>query len=247
MRSVSFVIGAIIAAAAWAPAQPLQTFRIIPVVGHWTTAAEGGDTIVTADGARWDGTSGPDLAALGRRLFTAPDAAFTTTMAPATAFPFAVVDNIPSFSEGTLRGRFKLIGGASDQIAGLAFGLQPNGDYYYVRYNTKDGNLAVWQFSGGKRSVLQHGAHHAQLRLNQWHELVVTVDGRRVRGEMKGGFTVAYELPGPVAGRVGLWAKRDAVTAFTGVSAVRQPGPDAGPVRPTGGQRGAGSTPPPSS
>jgi len=31
---------------------------------------------------------------------------------------------------------------------------------------------------------------------------------------MEGGFSVEHELPQPVSGRLGLWAKRDAVTAF---------------------------------
>ncbi|MBA3887903.1 MAG: hypothetical protein H0X67_19580, partial [Acidobacteria bacterium] len=50
--------------------------------------------------------------------------------------------------------------------------------------------------------------------LDTWHDLTITLDGRRVRGEMAGGFLVAYELPRPVTGRIGLWTKRDAVTAF---------------------------------
>lgn len=213
MRTVAAVAGCLVAAVSLA-ATPPPTFVITPVVGHWETVTDDGAPAALADGTKWDGTSGPDLRALASALFTTPHEAFARNMDPATAFAFAVVAGVDDFSGGTIRGRFKLIGGASDQIAGFAFGLQPNGDYLYVRYNTKDGNLAVWEFVDGKRNVLKHGEHHAQIPLGAWHELVITVDGRRVRGEMAGGFRVEHELPRPVSGRLGLWAKRDAVTAF---------------------------------
>lgn len=37
-----------------------------------------------------------------------------------------------------------MIGGKSDQVAGILFGLSPQGEYYAARYNTKEGNLAIW-------------------------------------------------------------------------------------------------------
>jgi hypothetical protein len=213
MRTVAAAAGCLVAAVSLAATEP-RTSVITPVVGHWDTVTDEGAPAAVADGTKWDGTSGPDLRALARALFTTPHEAFARNMDPAAAFPFAVVAGVDDFTGGTIRGRFKLIGGASDQIAGFAFGLQPNGNYYYVRYNTKDGNLAVWEFVDGKRNVLEHGEHHAQIPLGQWHELVVTVDGRHVRGEMAGGFRVEHELRRPVSGPIGLWAKRDAVTAF---------------------------------
>jgi hypothetical protein len=213
MRTTAAVAACLMAAASLAAGQARPSV-IVPVVGHWVTAVEDGEPVAIADAREWDGESGPDLAALARTLFTAPHDAFARNMDAATAFPFAVVAGVDDFSGGTIRGRFKLIGGASDQIAGFAFGLQPSGDYVYVRYNTKDGNLAVWEFVDGKRRVLTHGKYHAQIPLGAWHELVITVDGRRVRGDMAGGFSVEHELPHAVSGRLGLWAKRDAVTAF---------------------------------
>lgn len=197
---------------------------IVPVVGHWETLVEDGAPAIIADARKWDGRSGPDLAAVSRQLFGAPQAAFAANMDAATAFPFAVVAGVDNFNGGTLRGRFKLVAGESDQIAGFAFGLRPNGDYFYVRYNTKDGNLAVWEFVDGKRNVLKHGEHHAQLLLGEWYEVMIRVKGRHVRGEMNGGFTVEHELPRAIDGRIGLWAKRDAVTAFRWPLVV--PGPD---------------------
>jgi hypothetical protein len=206
------LLAAALAGVACAPQIPESP--ILPVVGHWEVVTEDGEVAVVADARKWDGASGPDLVSVARRLFPKPDTAFAENMHPATAFAFAALLRDADFRDGTIRGRFKLVGGESDQIAGFAFGLQPNGDYHYVRYNTKDGNLAVWEFVGGKRHVLKHGEHHAQIPLDTWHELVITVDGRLVRGEMAGGFLVEHELPRPVTGRLGLWAKRDSISRF---------------------------------
>ena len=54
------------------------------------------------------------------------------------------------------------------QTAGIVFNLQPTGDYLFVRYNTKDGNAALWSYSGGQRRVIAHGEVHEQLPLNVW-------------------------------------------------------------------------------
>lgn len=215
MRTRALAIAIAVAAAVAAVAAQNVDAPVVPLVGHWESGVDGGEPIVTADARKWDGKSGPDLPALGRRLFTSPSDVFASNLAPSTAFPVAVVPALDSFTGGTLRVRFKLIAGQSDQTAGLVFGLKPTGDFHYVRYNTKDGNLAVWEFTKGERKVLQHGAHHAQLPLDAWHELTVRVTGARVTGEMKGGFSVEHQLPAPVSGYVGLWAKRDAVTSFS--------------------------------
>ena len=161
------------------------------VVGPWTAIVDDGPAI-KVDGETWNA-------------------------AEAGPFPIAAWSGTSSFTTGTLRVRFKMIGGKSDQNGGIVFGLQPSGDYYFVRYNTRDGNVAVWEFANGARSVLAHGEAHRQLPMNEWHELVVVVSegGRTIAGSVAGqGLTVEHRLTKPASGRVGVWTKRDAVTAF---------------------------------
>lgn len=76
--------------------------------------------------------------------------------------------------------QFKLVAGASDQTAGVVFDLRSNGEYLYVRYNTKDGDLALWKYADGERHLIVHGTGKGQLSLGAWHELVVTVRGREL-------------------------------------------------------------------
>ena len=207
---------AALAAATLLTAQAPPPLEIVTVAGRWVDGVEDGRAVVRSDPGGWDGATGPDLDAVARLLFKEPRPVFAKNSAPATAFPLAVVRSVEGFSGGALQVRFKLIAGPSDQTAGLAFAIGPTADYFYVRYNTKDGNVAVWEFVDGARRVLAHGTEHAQLPLNVWHRLSVRVDGRRVQGAVAGtSLAVAHELPREVSGRVGFWTKRDAVSAFT--------------------------------
>ena len=186
------------------------------VVGHWTDTTLDMPAIV-ANGEAWSGQHPrPELEQASQRLFGAVSDSFVSNTSAEGAFPFAVATGVDSFTSGSLSTKFNLIGGKSDQIAGVLFGLRPSGEYYYVRYNTKDGNVALWQFANGQRKVIKHGDVHKQLPLGTWHELVVQVTGRNVRGHIASDTTISVEhtLDVDPAGRVGVWVKRDAITGF---------------------------------
>lgn len=195
---------------------PPQTTGLTGVVGHWADTAVGMPALV-ANGEQWSGQSArPDLERASRSLFGSVNDSFIANASAPGAFPFAVATDVDAFSAGTLRAQFNMIGGKSDQIAGLLFGLRPSGEYYYIRYNTKDGNVALWEFANGERRVIKHGEVHKQIPLGTWHELVVEMRGRQVRGYIAGDSTISVEhtLDAEPTGRVGVWAKRDATTAF---------------------------------
>jgi hypothetical protein len=177
-------------------AQP-RPLEIVPIVGHWETGTDGGEPMVTADARKW-------------RVDQAE-----------TRFPLAAVKSVDTFSSGVLTVKFKLIGGESDQIAGIAFGISPASEYYYARYNTKDGNVALWRFAAGERHRLLDGTEHVQLPLNTWHELRVEVRGNRVVAAVNDALRIEHVLAAPVSGRVGFYTKRDSITAFKGFTLTR--------------------------
>jgi hypothetical protein len=168
------------------------------VAGVWTVTAEQGAPVVTHDGTKWSGAPG---------------------------FPLALFDPPAPFQSGTARVRFRLMGGSDDYSAGLVFGHAPDSTYYYVRYNTKDGNVALWRMDGPTRSVIKHGEVHEQLEKQAWHELVLVVEGARIRASVNGRLHVEHTLDTPPSGLLGLWTKPDATSAFTGwqVSPARAP------------------------
>lgn len=198
-----------------------QSRSLIPVIGHWT---RGADSAMTVDGSKWSGTTtSAELDRASRQLFGAVNADFARNGAAPGAFPLAVSPDIANFTSGTLRVQFNMIGGASDQNAGIVFNLGPTGEYLYARYNTKDGDLALWKFVNGERVLIVHGTGSAKLALNQWHELVVQVRDRKVSASIAGNSALALEhtLDAAPSGKVGVWVKRDAVTAFKGLVVQR--------------------------
>ena len=189
-RAAAVAVLACLPAVGMAQAEAPAPLAIDPIVGHWETTTESGDIVVTADARKWK-----------------------TGKADAP-YPLAAVRGIENFSEGVLSVKFKLIAGESDQIAGIAFGISPRAEYYYGRYNTKDGNSALWRFENGARRRLLDGREHEQLPLDTWHDLRVEVRGTRVITTVNGRLRIEHTLPAPVSGRVGFYAKRDSVTAF---------------------------------
>ena len=186
------------------------------VVGQWSSYADAEPAIVT-DGAQWRGvTERAALMPIARQLFVDVTDEFITNATSPNAFPIAIDRTTRSFVGGTLRVQFKLISGPTDQSAGIVLGLQPSGEYRFVRYNTKDGNIALWGFSGGERRVIAKGAGVKQLVLGTWHELVVRVENRDIIATVTGHpeLNARFSLDTSVSGRVGIWAKRDVVTAF---------------------------------
>jgi len=186
-KAAAVVLLAGLPALAFAQQAPLA---IEPIVGHWETTSEGTDPVVVADARKWKAEKAE---------------------AP---FPLAAVRGIANFTGGVLSVKFKLIAGESDQIAGIAFGISPQAEYYYARYNTKDGNAALWRFENGARRRLLDGMEHEQLPLDTWHELRVEVRGTRVITTVNGKLRIEHTLPAPASGRVGFYTKRDSVTAF---------------------------------
>ena len=201
-----------------------QAMGLTGIVGLWTAVNDGGPAL-QIDGAKWSGTT--DLAqarSLGQALFGSASDTFVANVTAAGAFPIAVSRDVASFTGGTLRVQFRMVAGESDQTAGVVFNLQPSGEYFFLRYNTKDGNLALWAYRDGQRARVKDGENHAQLPMKVWHALTVTIAGTKVTAAIPAAkLSFEHTLDRPVSGRVGLWTKRDSVTTFREFAASATP------------------------
>lgn len=227
LKVVTALIGmaAVAAAAGWpVQAQPTGRVGVVGVVGQWIEEKDGADAAVRVNGVPGTVPAAAEIEKSAATLFGKLDPAFAANAGSANAFSLGVLSNVPRFTEGTFRARFKLVSGGSDQTAGLVFDLEPSGEYLYARYNTKDGNLALWRYAKGNREVIAHGEQHLQLRLDTWHELAVTIAGTRLTVDANNGaLRFEHPLPEPVDGRIGFWTKRDSVTLFKDVRVTPRP------------------------
>ena len=192
--------------------------RFLAVVGDWIVAAdERGKPLLQVDGRQWiKGQPSAGLAANARKIYGSRHEEFIDSVKAYAYFPYAVAKDIPSFSNGEISTRFRLLGGQLDQCAGILFNLKPNGDYLTVRFNAKEDNLVLWTFRNGTRSFVKKGSHDVHLGMNEWHDMKVAVDGTKLRGYLDGELLIEYTLAEPVSGRVGVWSKTDSVSQFDG-------------------------------
>jgi hypothetical protein len=187
----------------------------VAMAGNWVIAEDEGQKVVMVDGRTWTTGSPPlQLDQKAAMLFPATAAGFASRVASGLKFPFAVARDVPEFAEGEITVRFKLVSGESDQFASILFGLQPNADYLGLRYNTKDGNVALWRVKDGERERILDGSTHLKIPLGEWRQLRLVVRGAGVEGYIDDQRVLTHTLAQPARGRIGLWAKADSVTAY---------------------------------
>lgn len=187
----------------------------VVLAGNWTVRSEADGPVLRVDGSSWKvGTAPKSLPDKAAALFPASAAAFEKRVLAGLQFPYGVVRQIDRFSDGELSVDFRLVGGESDQFASLLFGLTDDANHYAYRYNTKDGDTALWKVVDGQRERLHHGGIPVKVALGEWHTLRLRIAGTQLTGWVDGTQALTFTLPSPVTGRVGLWSKADSVTDY---------------------------------
>ena len=182
---------------------------VVPVVGYWGIADDGGNKVLVIDGRRWrQGEPSANLADKARSLYGERYAEFLDSVQAYAFFPYAVVKVVDNFAEGEVSLRFKALSGRIDQAAGIVFGLKPNGDYLALRANPLENNLVLWQFLRGKRSSVKW-IRNTPTPSGAWQTLRLKVAGRKVEGYIGDRLYLQHDLDQPVSGRVGIWSKAD--------------------------------------
>lgn len=193
----------------------VEPSSFVVMAGHWIIHDEGRDRILRVDGTEWKpGTPPSSLLIKAMRLFPSQSLAFAERVKAGLQFPFGVEPSVETFADGEIQVDFRLIGGASDQFASILFGLNADADHYAFRYNTKDGDTALWKVVNGQRERIHHGGVHIDVPLNEWRTLKMRVRGAEITGWVNDTQALQFTLPAPVSGKVGLWSKADSVTDY---------------------------------
>jgi hypothetical protein len=186
--------------------------RFLAVVGDWSIVADEGKNVLLVDGRAWKrGQPAGGLADKARSIYGARHEEFIDNVKAFAYFPYAVATGVEDFHDGEISLRFKLLGGALDQCAGILFNLKPNGDYLAVRFNGKEDNLVLWTFDKGKRSFVKKGEKDVHIPYKEWHSMKIAVHGTRLEGYLDGEKLLDYTLAAPVSGKVGVWSKTDSI------------------------------------
>jgi hypothetical protein len=127
-------------------------------------------------------------------------------------FPLMIYDE-ESFGDFTLSTRFKIVEGEVEQIAGVAFRLQDERNFYYVRASALSGTFYFFKVVDGLRGP-PIGVN-IPVPKGVWHDLSIECRGTRIRVLFNGkeGFP-PLDDKSFASGKIAFWTKSDAVSYF---------------------------------
>lgn len=109
--------------------------------------------------------------------------------------------------------RFKTVAGAVEQMAGIAFRIQDERNYYVLRASSLGNTLRFYKFVDGVRS--EPIGPDVTIPRGEWHALAVECKGNQIRCFLNGREAMPALNDGSFSqGYVGLWTKSDAVSHF---------------------------------
>jgi hypothetical protein len=127
-------------------------------------------------------------------------------------FPLFIYDG-ETFKDFKFTTRFKIVGGAVEQMAGIVFRFQNASNFYVVRASALGHNVRFYKMVNGLRGAPI--GPQLDISTNTWHTLAVQCHGNELA------FWYDDQLLMPplqdntfAGGRVGFWTKSDAVSYF---------------------------------
>ena len=137
--------------------------------------------------------------------------------------PLLIWDAEP-FQDFTVTTRFRIVSGEVEQMAGIAFRVQDEKNYYYIRANAKDQNVAFLRYVEGE--LIGPVSLPAAVRRGDWNQLTVECRGTKLRASLNEREVLPWTEPSLVpfpdgtskgvfpSGKIGFWTKADSVVHF---------------------------------
>jgi hypothetical protein len=113
----------------------------------------------------------------------------------------------------TLKTRFKIVSGEAERMAGIAFRMQDEKNFYVIRASSLGRNVRFYKMVNGVRS--QPIGTDVEVKAGEWHELTIRCKGSEIQCELNGKVVLpALNDLSFRAGRVAFWTKSDSVSYF---------------------------------
>ena len=195
------------------PDQPPAGFRStlsgVGRLGEWK--------VIPDDSPRGE-PSGPTAASPTNRVVLAQ----LSRVAIGNHFPLLIFEP-ETFRDFRMTTRFKIAGGALEQMAGIVFRFQNESNFYVVAANASAGALRCYKLDAGQWKP-PFGAE-VEITRGTWHELAVQCEGTRIVCSLDGKDLIKLvdSLSAGKQGRVGFWTKSDSVGFFGEARITYQP------------------------
>lgn len=128
-------------------------------------------------------------------------------------FPLLILDE-ESYGDFKLTLRFKTVSGEVERMAGIAFRIQDEKNYYVVRASSLGNTFRFYKVVQGIRS--QPIGPQIVIPSGVWHEMTVQCAGNQIHCFLNGKEAIPTLTDNSFnAGKIGLWTKSDSVSYFT--------------------------------
>jgi hypothetical protein len=137
-------------------------------------------------------------------------------------FPLLIYEG-ETFGDFTLTAKFKLVRGEIERMAGIAFRVQNESNYYVVRASGIGNTFRFYKVLNGERGPLV--GQELSIRSGEWHDLTVECKGSDIRCSLDGKelISVTDKANALTSGKIGFWTKSDSVSYFRDVKIVYHP------------------------
>lgn len=127
-------------------------------------------------------------------------------------FPLLIYDK-DSFSDFTATLKVRAVKGRVEQMAGLAFRLQDERNYYVVRASSLGNSFRFYKFVGGVRS--DPIGPEIRIPAGEWHTIQVICQGNSIRCRLNERDAIPPLTDTSfTSGKLALWTKSDSVSHF---------------------------------
>jgi hypothetical protein len=127
-------------------------------------------------------------------------------------FPLLVFED-ETFDDFTLTARFKTVKGVAERMAGIAFRMQNETNYYVLRASSLGNTFRFYKVVNGQRSTPV--GTDVPIPSGVWHELKIECKGNQIRCFLGGKEVIPMLTDNSFArGKIGFWTKSDSVSYF---------------------------------
>jgi hypothetical protein len=136
-------------------------------------------------------------------------------------FPLLIDDSV-TYSDFTLTTRFKIVSGTAEQMAGIAFRLQDEKNFYVLRASALGNNLRFYKMVNGQRSAPIGPS--VDIPKGAWHDLTIECKGNQIRCLLNGKEVLPTLTDNSfMHGKIAFWTKSDSVSYFVGTKVTYVP------------------------
>ncbi|HWQ92506.1 MAG TPA: family 16 glycoside hydrolase [Clostridia bacterium] len=136
-------------------------------------------------------------------------------------FPLLIFEE-ETFGDFTLTTRFKTVRGAVEQMAGIAFRIQNETNYYVVRASSLGNTYRFYKVVDGQRGTII--GPEIAIPAGVWHELSIECKGNQINCRLNGKDAIPTLTDSSFSsGKIGFWTKSDSVSYFVDTRIVYTP------------------------